>query len=76
MSQAITTSVFVRSQAELLAAVSDTLSAIGRQMLTGACLGAVGLSVILSGTALLIGTVELGIGASGPAIPPDQILVH
>lgn len=44
--------------------------------MTGMCLGAVGLSVILSVTVVLMGAVELGIGAAGPTVPPGQILLH
>ena len=73
MSQAISSSVF---EAELPAAVVDSLSAACRQALAGACLGAVGLSLILSVTAVLIGAVELGIGTAGPAVQPGQILFH
>ncbi|MDA0336713.1 MAG: hypothetical protein O2782_16235 [bacterium] len=76
MSQAISSSIVPSSQAELISVVVDGLSAACRQALTGMCLGAVGLSVILSVTAVLIGAVELGIVASGPAVPPGQILLH
>ena len=76
MSQAISSSIFPSAQAELISVVGHGLSAVCRQALTGICLGAVGLSVIFSVTAVLIGAVELGIGAAGPAVPPGQILLH
>ena len=59
--------------AELFSAAMDGLSTTCRQMMTGICLGAVGLSVILSVTVVLIGVTELGLGIAGPAIPPGQI---
>ncbi len=74
--QEITAAEFARAQVELFSTTRDHLAAIGRQALTGACLGAVGLTVFLSVTAVLLGAVQLGIGGSGPVVPPELILLH
>ncbi|MFP6644533.1 MAG: hypothetical protein VCF24_13405 [Candidatus Latescibacterota bacterium] len=52
----------------------DIVSAGMRQVTRGLCLGLIGFGVILSVTAVLIGAAELGVGTTGPPLPPEQIL--
>ena len=59
---------------ELLSSLVDIVSAGLRQVTRGLCLGLIGFGVILSVAAVLIGVAELGVGTTGPPLPPEQIL--
>lgn len=58
---------------EVLSAAAEAISAAVGQALRGLCLAAVGLGVILSVTAVLIGLQELGQTPSRVDLAPGQV---